>query len=164
VIANYYSVAQRIRQECDDLERVVKAVQRHWQSSKTAAEPDAFINSVALNLHGFYSGLERIFEQVAIKVDGVKLDGEHWHSDLLRQITLDLPKIRPPVLSRDIANRLDHYLRFRHVIRNIYTTNIVPSDLEKLVVPLPQFWAEVQSQLLAFAKYLDELAHADEEN
>jgi len=163
MINGYYALAQRIRLECDELEPILAAIQRHWQRSKTATDQDAYLNSVALNLHGFYAGLERMFELIAVDLDQIKLGGEHWHSELLRQMTINLPKIRPPVLSRETAEQLDHYRRFRHLIRNIYTTNLVPSELEKLVVPLPQLWSQIREQLDAFADYLDQLSHADED-
>ena len=163
MISRYRALAQRIRQENYELERVLAAIQRHWQTSKTAVDQDAYLNSVALNLHGFYSGLERIFELIAVDLDGIKLGGEHWHIELLRQMTLELPEVRPPVLSRDVAERLDSYRKFRHLIRNIYTTNLDPSELEKLVVALSHLWLDTRDQLDALVNYLDRLSHADEE-
>ncbi len=163
MINRYRALAQRIRQECDELEHVLAVIRRHWESSKTAVDQDAYLNSVALNLHGFYSGLERIFELIAIDLDGIKLGGDHWHIELLRQMTLDLPPIRPPVLSRDTSERLDNYRKFRHLIRNIYTLNLVLSELEKLVVALPQLGQQTRSQLNSLADYLDQLSYADEE-
>ena len=38
--------------------------------AQTAIDQDAYLNSVALNLHSFYSGLERIFELIAQELDG----------------------------------------------------------------------------------------------
>jgi hypothetical protein len=73
VISRYKALAQRIRRECVEIDRVVTATQRHWHKSKTADDIDAYLNSVALNLHGFYSGLERLFELIAIEMDGTKL-------------------------------------------------------------------------------------------
>lgn len=53
------ALAQRIRLEVDELERTVAAVSRHWQRAQSSAEDqDAFLNSVALNLHSYYNGLE----------------------------------------------------------------------------------------------------------
>lgn len=164
MISRYHTLAQRIRQEANELDHALTIIQRHWQSSKTAVDQDAYLNSVALNLHGFYSGLERIFELIAVDLDGVKLGGEHWHTELLRQMSLDLPQVRPPVLSRETAERLDNYRKFRHLIRNIYTTNLVPSELEKLVVALPPLWSQTRDQLSALVNYLDQLSHADEDD
>ncbi len=162
MISRYHALAQRIRQESDELERIVGAAHRHWDRSKTSADQDAYLNSVALNLHGFYSGLERVFELIAVDLDGIKLGGERWHIELLRQMTLELPEVRPPVLQSEIAEQLDDYRKFRHLIRNIYTTNLVPAELERLVLALHPLWSRIRTQLDAFAEYLDELARADD--
>ncbi|TAH53654.1 MAG: antitoxin [Chloroflexota bacterium] len=165
MIGRYQALTQRIRQEEQDLERIVLAVERHWKRSLTAtADQDAYLNSVALNLHGFYSGLERIFELIAAELDGTRLGGERWHIELLKQMTLDLPKLRPPVLTTNTAARLDEYRKFRHLIRNIYTTNIVPNEMEKLVTGLPALWGQIRQELGTSVKFLDELSHADEED
>jgi hypothetical protein len=139
-------------------------VERHWKRSLTAAaDQDAYLNSVALNLHGFYSGLERIFELIAAELDGTRLGGERWHVELLKQMTLDLPNLRPPVLNANTAAHLDEYRKFRHLIRNLYTTNIVPAEMEKLVTGLPPLWSQIRQELAVFVKFLDELTHADED-
>ena len=63
MMARYRTLAQRIRLELDDLERTERAVLRHWKSARAATvDQDAYLNSVALNLHGWYSGFERMFE------------------------------------------------------------------------------------------------------
>ena len=50
--------AQRIRLEIDELAQTVSVVARHWAHIKISPEDqDAFLNSVALNLHSFYNGL-----------------------------------------------------------------------------------------------------------
>ncbi|MBI5649281.1 MAG: hypothetical protein HZC40_02360 [Chloroflexi bacterium] len=49
-------LAQRIHDEIEEIERTVAAVARHWRRfQKARADQDAFLNSVALNLHSFYS-------------------------------------------------------------------------------------------------------------
>ena len=67
---------------------------------------------MALNLHSFYSALERVFELIALELDGGALGGESWHIELLRQMSLDVPDVRPPVLQPDTAVRLDEYRKF----------------------------------------------------
>ncbi len=157
----YHELAKRIRRECLEIDRVVATTQRHWHKSKTADDIDAYLNSVALNLHGFYSGLERLFELIAIEIDGTQLKGEQWHRELLRQMAQDIPETRPPVLEPKIAEQLDDYRKFRHLIRNIYTTNLVPPRLAELVLPLPSLWTQVKNELHTFADYLEEIAQAD---
>jgi uncharacterized protein YukE len=64
-------LSERIQSEVVDLESVIDRIQEGWQRSKRSGD-DFYLDSVALNLHGFYSGLERIFELIASSVDSSK--------------------------------------------------------------------------------------------
>ncbi len=99
-----------------------------------------FIDSAALNLHGFYAGVERLFEAVALQLDGSLPKGEAWHRDLLDQMMLDLPGLRPPVITADVMHTLDEYRRFRHVVRNVYAESLDPLRVGELVERLAPGW------------------------
>ncbi len=164
MIPRYQLLQSRILAELRELERTQAAVWRQWQTSlRVAIDQDVYINSVALNLHSFYSGLERIFEMIAGQIDGGKLEGRDWHTELLRQMTLDLPGVRPPVLDRRSAEQLDELRSFRHLVRDIYAANLVPQRMQPMVEMLPDLWLDVRRQLEAFAAYLETLSHADED-
>ena len=113
MIPRYLALRERIHTELESLDQTQQAVAHHWSRALTViADQDAYINSVALNLHSFYSGLEHLFELIAIELDGGTLGGADWHIELLRQMTLDLPPVRPPVLSKESAAKLDEYRKF----------------------------------------------------
>jgi len=79
-----------------ELDRAVEAVLRHWERAKAAPEDkDAFLNSVTLNLHGFYNGIERALELIVVDLDGAALGGDAWHTEPLRQVELEVPSLRP---------------------------------------------------------------------
>ena len=164
MIARYRVLARRIQLELEELERTEATIQKHWQTARrTATDQDAYLNSVALNLHSFYSALERIFELIALELDGGALGGDAWHTELLRQMSLDLPDVRPAVLRPDTAARLDEYRKFRHRIRNIYATNLDPDRMTPLVTGLPALWEAVRGELFVFAAFLTDLAKIDAE-
>jgi hypothetical protein len=62
-------VARRIRDELDELARVIGRAQEGWLQMQQSSD-DLYLDSVALNLHGYYAGLERLFELIAGAVDG----------------------------------------------------------------------------------------------
>ena len=164
-MAVYRLLQNRILSELEELDRAQAAVQRHWRAIvHGVTDQDAYLDSVALNLHGFYSGLERTFEAIAVQIDGGNLADGGCDAELLRQMTLDLPGVRPAVLRRRSAEQLDELRSFRHLVRNIYTANLAPRRMQPLVELLPDLWIEVRGQLEAFAAYLDTLSHADEGN
>lgn len=154
----YQNLVERIRGEVLDLEQVADRALQGWSMVQRApAEQYAYVDSVALNLHSFYSGLERLFELIARHVDGRLPEGETWHRDLLGQMTQDLPDRRPAVISQESAARIDAFRRFRHVVRSAYTIDLIPEKMEGLMDALPGLWSKLQAELLAFADYLEAL-------
>jgi hypothetical protein len=67
----YQELAERIRGEVLDLDRIVQRIELAWEQAQRQPTEQAYLDSVALNLHGFYSGQERLFELIARQVDGV---------------------------------------------------------------------------------------------
>ncbi len=90
-------LAGRIRQELEELEQVLKRIQEGWARARHSGD-DYYLDSVALNLHGFYTGLERIFTLIAETVDGSLPGGENWHLLLLQQMAEEKPGLRPAVI------------------------------------------------------------------
>lgn len=63
MIPGHLLLAQRIRDEITELERSIHRIHRAWDAAERAETgQDMFIDSAALNLHGFYAGLERLME------------------------------------------------------------------------------------------------------
>jgi hypothetical protein len=157
--AVYDELAVRIRGTIGDLDRIVQRVAQAWaQALKTSDDRYAYVDSAALNLHGFYSGLERLFEIIARQVDEDVPGGETWHRDLLLQMARDLPEVRPAVISQDNASALDEFRRFRHLVRNVYTVNIVPTKMGRIVSALPDLWVKLRAELSAFADFIEDMA------
>jgi hypothetical protein len=145
----YQELAERIRGEAPDLECVVQRALAAWSQAKRTPDEGAYLDSVALNLHGFYSGLERLFELIARHVDRALPTGETWHRDLLQQMAQELADVRPAVISRDSALVLDEFRRFRHLVRSVYTMSLVPEKMTGLMSTLPRLWSTLHAELLA---------------
>ncbi len=156
---HWQTLAQRIRMEIAEIDQAVDTATQHWQRYQNAIEDrPAFLNSVALNLHSFYNGTERALELIAREMDGGPLGGDMWHTELLRQMRLELPDVRPAVLSEATCYALDEYRKFRHLVRHSYATRLEAAKIVPLVEKLPATWQQVKSQLLDFAEFLSELS------
>lgn len=161
----YLAVAGRIRRELQELEQVVERAYRIWQRGiAQTGEPkdDYYVDATALNLHGFYAGIERLLEVIAEGIDRAKPSGANWHTQLLYQLTAEIPGIRPAVLSPEMRDKLDRYRGFRHVVRNVYTFNLDPQQIELLVQQLQPTMAEVSQELIVFANWLEQIATIDD--
>ena len=89
-------LAARIRSELPELERLVRRVNDGWQRAAQTGD-DLYLDGVALNLHGFYNALEKIFERIADATGESIPDGANWHRGLLQQMGVEVVGIRPAV-------------------------------------------------------------------
>ena len=158
MIESYMILAGRIRKELDDLQRLSLRANRAMEAARNQPKDlDLYIDSAALNLHDIYSGVERILKQIAATVDGNLPASPEWHRDLLEQMGLDLPQVRPPVLSNESIINLDEYLRFRHVVRNVYTFSLDPERVGRLVKELGPVYDQLRQELFMFAQFLEKV-------
>jgi hypothetical protein len=111
----YIALIGRIKRVLQDLERVVSRAELLMDKAKRTGDDD-FLDGVALNLHGFYAGVEKIFEDIARTLEKNIPDGSGWHQDLLLQMAAEISPIRPPVISEKTRDCLDEYRGFRHVV------------------------------------------------
>jgi uncharacterized protein YutE (UPF0331/DUF86 family) len=154
VTKDLLDLASRMRENLAELDQVVERVEEGWRRAQQSSD-DFYLDSVALNLHGFYAGLERVFELVAAVIDGTKPEGANWHRELLRQMATEISRVRPAVISETTCDRLDEYRGFRHVVRNVYTFKLDPAKVQKLVEALPSVFRRLQEEFLAFAHFLE---------
>ena len=163
MIARYQRLAQRIKDELPDIASEVARAQKSWESSLESNDPDAYIDSVALNLHGFYAGVERLFELIATQVDDSVPAGDAWHRQLIDQMAREIPETRPAVIDEFIAVALDEFRKFRHLVRNVYTIHLDSERMRVLIDVLPSLCEQLQKDFLTFADFLTEISKADEE-
>lgn len=162
MIPRYQLLAERIRFELKALERlVVRAEGAMRRATETPDDEEYFLAAAALDLHGFYVGLERLFELVAGEVDKSRPAGRHWHRELLTQMTLTVSGIRPAVLSQETKSVLTDLLEFRHVVRNVYTFSLQLDRVTRLVGDLRSAFEQTQVDLLGFCSFLEQLYETD---
>jgi hypothetical protein len=153
--ADLSGLVGRIRLELEELQRILDRINEGWERSRRS-DDDYYIDGVALNLHGLYSGFERIFVQIAEIIDDDLPPGEDWHKLLLGQMKIEVPGIRPAVISTEMWDVLDDLRKFRHVVRNVYTHHLDPVQLGKLVKRSTESFAQLHAELSAFASFLDQ--------
>jgi len=148
-------LSQRIRLELNDIERAVTRAQAAWREYQASGN-DLYLDSVALNLHSFYNGIERLFEGIATTLDNRLPDGHNWHKRLLMQMAQEVAGIRPAVISDVTRDTLDNYCRFRHVVRNIYGYRLDPAQLQPLAEAVNHAYEQAQQELIDFANWVEQ--------
>lgn len=159
----YIALIGRIKRVSQDLEKVVSRAKSLMDKAQRTGD-DGYLDGVALNLHGFYAGVEKIFEDVARTMEKTIPDGSGWHQDLLLQMTAEISPIRPPVISEETRDCLNEYRGFRHVVRNVYTFNLHASRLQELTKGLQSCYETVTRDLDDFMEFLRELSAENSDN
>jgi hypothetical protein len=155
---DFIVLANRIRETVSELEQVIARVERGIRAAKRHQDDvDLYIDAIALNLHDFYSGLERVFRQIGSIIDRSTPASEGWHRDLLNQMCLDLPTIRPRVLSEQTCAALEDFLRFRHIVRNVYAFRLDGDRVNQLAQKARALHDQIAAELHAFADYLEQV-------
>lgn len=157
----YSALAGRIRQALADLGRVVERAEELVDKAARTGD-DGYLDGVALNLHAFYAGVERIFEDIARGTGEGVPTGPEWHRDLLLQMSATIDGVRPAVIRPETRYCLDEYRGFRHVVRNVYTFSLRPARLKELTGELRACYEATARDLEKFAGFLEQLARAGE--
>lgn len=94
----------RANQYLSDMDRVRDRILKAWGVYQI--NNDEFIlDSVALNL-------QNVLKLFAEKIDNKLPTGADWHSQLLKQLTLQVSDLRPAVISLETKVMLDNYRSF----------------------------------------------------
>jgi predicted nucleotidyltransferase len=151
--AAHLVLSGQIQQELSELNNLVQKNQQLLQKFNRTQDED-YLGTIALNIHSFYTGVERIFKQIAQTVDGSIPDSPDWHRQLLRQMSSPVISKRSPVINLNTRDVLEDYCSFRHVIRNIYSFNLQPERVKTLAGNLPEGFDLLRQDLQSFIEKL----------
>ena len=105
--------------------REVGELTQAWATAGGLARPELVL--LAVNLHGWYTALETALERVARLLDQTVPAGNTWHVDLLAQMQVEIPGLRPSVVPAATIPELHELRKFRHFFRNAYVLDLDPA-------------------------------------
>nr|WP_048327404.1 hypothetical protein [Crocosphaera watsonii]CCQ70372.1 hypothetical protein CWATWH0402_4101 [Crocosphaera watsonii WH 0402] len=152
-------ISDRINQELNKIHQAFQQLEMFMVELNDNEQPiygEAIVNSIALNLHGIYTGIERIFEVIATEIDLSLPTGNKWHRDLLDQMAVSIPDVRKEVITEETRTALDELRRFRHVIRSAYSFQL---DKQKVLNVANEFlncYSYLTQELQLFCDYLND--------
>ena len=135
-----------IETELKQMEQVVQSLYEHLPRL-----PEQFNGwdkrVVGSIMHDFYNGVERIFERIAVQVDGHLPAGERWHQDLLEQMAQPRPGVRGAVVDEQLAARLLEHLKFRPRFRHTYGPELEWEKMRPLAEELGDLLVQLKARL-----------------
>lgn len=108
-------------------------------------------------LHNLYCALEDLFMEIAKTFENQIEDPSRFHKALLKRMTIEVPKIRPSVLSRKSHRALNELRGFRHLFRHAYGYTLDPNKVVTLKSSIEQHWNEIMTDLNLFSEFLQKI-------
>ena len=142
---------QELTQELAELKICLAEINKNTyflQNTTNADYQKILAKAIALDMHGFYSGVERIFEKIAKQIDrNPPAKSQQWHKNLLQQMSVAIPQVRDAVISPSNLVNLDELRRFRHVVRSHYAYKLDSDKLLDLAVKDPHCYELLERDL-----------------
>lgn len=156
----YLLVEARIRRERENLSRVLGELEKHGLYPEVRStqiggfhlSDDEALRILGSILSDFYTFFENMAKSVASRLDRSMPSGDEWHKELLTQMTLAIPGLRPSLISAATARLMEPYRGFRHVFRNLYGFQLNPGRVLDLVRGLPESVAALDRDLERFMR------------
>jgi hypothetical protein len=151
----------------DEIARLQRAITEYREAiagtDLSAPELPSFTKAaIASYVHAFYTGCEHVFRVVSAFFEN-ELDPARWHADLLKRMRLEIPGVRPRVLSDALAAELDLYRGFGHVFREAYGHELHWRRLRPLAERMADVSRETFAQIERFVADLpDEIPDSEE--
>ncbi|NMF85624.1 hypothetical protein [Nodosilinea sp. P-1105] len=145
----------RLGQLEDDIAKVNRTLEQN------PGQAEWLYENLALKLHNFYTGCEKVLQLIATELNGGLPAGPDWHKRLLDRMATERQG-RPAVLRMSTASALREYLGFRHIVRNLYGFELQPERVARLVDTYPQVWHDVAQDYGTFVTWLEDLATTQE--
>ena len=105
----------------------------------------------------FYTCVETGFVRVS-KCFENNLEPARWHSRLLENMTLDVPGIRPRLLSNHVFSLLLEFLKFRHFRRYYFAYEYDRDRMAFLENKFTELLPALRDEITAFLSALDRIA------
>ena len=148
-----------IMEELGNIGRIVSVIEkRKKEIKKHDADADVYIDSLIHNIENFYMGIEEILKRIGLFTGEGIPEGPRWHSILIKGMARDIPGVRPPVIQHETRELLDEYRKFRHLVRNIYTFNIIPEKVMKLARGITKVFNAFNKDMNDFLNFMGKIS------
>jgi len=143
-----------------ELDRARRRNDEAWERIQAGASSPIDWGALGFTLHNLYGILENYFLRVS-KFFENNLDANRWHRALVEKMALDIPDIRPAVLSGErMKYPTIELLKFRHRLRNLYGEDLDPvktAEIQRLATELVLGFKDQHS---AFTRKIRSIAEA----
>jgi hypothetical protein len=111
----------------------------------------------AMKVQQLYTAIEDLMKSVAINFENSIEDYKKYHYELIRVLSLDIPDVRPALLSTESLKILDKLRSFRHFVRHGYNYELDKDELKLIQDKLIHSFELVQKDIIVFSDFTKSL-------
>jgi hypothetical protein len=141
--------------DMDALRATLASFSRRLVPHGAPGDDPAVHAAVALWVDHYYTAVEALLMRVIGTLEGAPPTGEDWHARLVRLAALDVPDLRPALVSPASRASLDELRGFRHKLRHAYLITLEPERLSALCTLVDGLHPRLFRELGAFATWLE---------
>lgn len=149
-----------LQEQYDHFQRLQNRIE---DSSLTEDEKWDYTVLFSTVLADTYSGFERIFEEIAKRIDDFQRSDKGWHKELLELMTVETDN-RDAILSKEKDEVVRELLRFRHMSRKRYPGEINWRELKVARSEFEEYFHAVYEDLESFVDNLEEKTDPSDED
>jgi hypothetical protein len=143
--------------DCDLLITLKQKNERAWRRVELGRSEELDWAALGYTIHNIYNLIENYLLRIS-KFFENSLEPLSWHRDLIEHMRLNIEGVRPALLNRDLAARIDELRSFRHVFRNIYQSVLDSKRVELVQQQLDPTLAAFKKAHKEFCKKLKAIA------
>jgi hypothetical protein len=144
-------LSAEITEECRRIAECVAEIPAAIAALRETTPRTLEVYGAAALLDRFYSGIEKALHRIARTTTSLPA-GSAWHRELLESSALEIPRLRPAILSSASVTALDPFLSFRHRFRHQYVFDLDHRMMLPLLERAGATWAATEPELQAFAE------------
>jgi hypothetical protein len=148
-----------IKDDLSKIESLVREIQQGVDNIQESQPPNPIeMRGWALLIHDYYTAVESIFTRIAANINGGYPGGADSHQRLLRNMTLNVEGLRPPVITRQLLDEFDELRKFRHFLRHAYGVSLEWTRIRSYMVRVAQIAPRFEAAMSQFIGFLEALA------
>lgn len=115
----------------------------------------------AMKNQQFYTAIEDLLKQIAKSFENHIDTMSNFHKELLLRMNMEIPKIRPQVISKESFTFLDKLRAFRHFVRHAYDCELEEKELFLIKKKLESEFSVFEKDLEDFRSFVHKLSNTN---
>ncbi|MDR2170032.1 MAG: hypothetical protein LBP59_07820 [Planctomycetaceae bacterium] len=145
------NIKEKIEHEIFRIEKLLNDAKPLLDLCKIKVPDFIEITAAAQILHSFYNGVESAIILFLKGMNEKVPNDSRWHRTLL-EITFGLNSKNIIIIRKDIKEKMEKYMYFRHFIRHSYSSELEWSEMETLIKELKEIWKIIKSDFELFIR------------